>query len=90
MSQHEIKEEKEPAEARKIAGPEADAGDQSSVVSDQKIEEPDPGKYLNEHLFPRPGWPGWELGPTLLERTNPEEFEKVNAFAKKTWGMELS
>lgn len=91
MSIHEINEESEATEAKSIARPEPD-GEQLPLFDpgkSQEVEDPDPGRYLNEYGFPNDDWPGWDLGPTRFKAENPEEFELVARFARETWGMEL-
>lgn len=90
MSQQEIREEREAREGKRIARP-GPADEQLPLFAEGKEqgENLGEGEYLNEHLFPRSGWPGWNVGPTLLQVTDPEEFERVRAFAKETLGIDL-
>ena len=38
---------------------------------------------LNEHLFPL-NIP--KLGPTLMQKEHPEEYERICEYARKKWG----
>jgi len=66
MSQHEIQEGREAGEGKQIAAPKP-ADDQLPLFVEKgrprKGWEPpwgDGTKYLNEHGFPGPDWPGWD------------------------------
>lgn len=81
MSVHEIPEEKE----RSPISPPGIRYKQQSLFPPQAMA----GCWHNEHGFPKDTWPGWDLGLTLLQRTRPDEYERVRAYVKETWGIDL-
>ena len=89
MSQQEIQEEKEPREGKRIARPQPVDESCSEAGFEERKGQGAGSNYLNEHLFPREDWPGWNVGPTLLQVTDPEEFERVRAFAKEALEIDL-